>query len=109
MSDALALQVEGPSSALPAGRKNIVICCDGTGNLFSAPNPRGPRDEFDGVNSNVVKIYTAIEVSNRQVAYYHPGVGTMGAPTATHWATKEWSRVKGLAFGAGFRDNVLDA
>lgn len=89
--------------------KNIVICCDGTGNCFSVPNPEGPRDKKNGQNSNVVKLYTALEVSNRQVAYYHPGVGTMGAPNATNWLTKEWSRVKGLAFGAGFRDNVLDA
>ena len=33
----------------------------------------------------------------------------MGAPTATHWWSRWWSKVKGLAFGAGFRDNVLDA
>jgi uncharacterized protein (DUF2235 family) len=90
-------------------RKNIVICCDGTGNDYSRPNPTGPKDKRNGYNSNVVKLYTALEVNNQQVAYYHPGVGTMGAPTATHWITREWSRIKGLAFGAGFRDNVLDA
>jgi uncharacterized protein (DUF2235 family) len=96
--------------ALPTpARKNIVICCDGTGNYFTAPNPEGPRDKTNGCNSNVVKLYTAVEVCNSQVAYYHPGVGTMGAPTATHWIGKEWTRIKGLAFGAGFRDNVLDA
>ncbi len=89
--------------------KNIVICCDGTGNDYSRPNPMGPKDKQNGCNSNVVKLYTMLEVSDRQVAYYHPGVGTMGAPTATHWITKGWSRIKGLAFGAGFRDNVLDA
>ena len=77
--------------------KNIVICCDGTGN------------EFGGSNSNVVKLYTALTIDNQQVGYYHPGVGTMGAPTARNRIESAWTRIKGLAFGAGFRDNVLDA
>ena len=77
--------------------KNIVICCDGTGN------------DFGQCNSNVVRLYTALIVDNRQVAYYHPGVGTMGAPTARTKAGKKLSLLLGLAFGAGFRDNVLDA
>ena len=87
--------------------KNIIICCDGTGNEFSAPNPS--RKPSDGQNSNVVKLYTALCVDNDQVAYYHPGVGTMGAPTARYKWTQEWTKIMGLAFGAGFRDNVFDA
>ncbi len=87
-----------PSSVQPTG-KNIIICCDGTGN------------EFGSFNSNVVRLYTTLDLSNetKQVAYYHPGVGTMGAPTARNVIEKEWSRIAGLAFGAGFRDNVFDA
>jgi uncharacterized protein (DUF2235 family) len=88
-------------------RKNIVICCDGTGNDFSAPNPS--KDPNDGQNSNVIKLYTALVIDNRQVGYYHPGVGTMGAPNAGGWLSQQWSKTKGLAFGAGFRDNLLDA
>ena len=57
----------------------------------------------------MVKLYTALQIDNDQVGYYHPGVGTMGAPFATHWWSREWSKIKGLAFGAGFRDNVIDA
>ena len=42
--------------------KNIVICCDGTGN------------EFGDHNSNVVKLYGALLIDGiQQVAYYHPG------------------------------------
>lgn len=81
----------------PKKPKNIVICCDGTGN------------EFGDANSNVVKLYTALTIDNDQVGYYHPGVGTMGAPTARNRLEKQWTRLKGLAFGAGFRDNVFDA
>ena len=89
-------------------KKKIVICCDGTGNEFGAPNP-DPANPSAGRNSNVVKLYTALQIDNHQVGYYHPGVGTMGAPTATHWWSRQWTKIKGLAFGAGFSDNVIDA
>jgi len=85
--------------------KKIIVCCDGTGNEFMAKAPL-PTDT-DG-NSNVVKLYTALDLSPTQIAYYHPGVGTMGDPSKTGIA-RWWSKVKGLAFGWGFQDNVLDA
>ena len=78
--------------------KNIVICCDGTGN------------EFGDCNSNVVKLYSTLIIDGKQqVGYYHPGVGTMGAPTAHNKISKAWSIVMGLAFGAGLLANVGDA
>lgn len=78
--------------------KNIVICCDGTGN------------EFGDHNSNVVKLYSTLIIDGRtQVGYYHPGVGTMGAPTAHNRISKAWSVVMGLAFGVGLLANVGDA
>jgi uncharacterized protein (DUF2235 family) len=78
--------------------KNIVICCDGTG------------DEFGGDrNSNVVKLYSTLRIDGTQAGYYHPGVGTMGSPAARNWIGKQWSRAKGLAFGAGLLGNVADA
>jgi uncharacterized protein (DUF2235 family) len=79
--------------------KNIVLCCDGTGN------------EFGATNSNVVCLYTSLALLNpaAQVAYYHPGLGTMGAPAARGAIEKQWTRLVGLAFGGGFRDNVFDA
>lgn len=95
------------STAQPR-KKKIVLCCDGTGNEFGTPNP-ARRNKNAGQNSNVVKLYTALQIDNKQAGYYHPGVGTMGAPNATHRWSREWSKIKGLAFGAGFRDNVIDA
>lgn len=77
--------------------KNIVICCDGTGN------------EFNGTNSNVVKLYSNLVISKDQVGYYHPGVGTMGSPTASGPVEKQWTRIQGLAVGSGLLDNVGDA
>lgn len=84
-----------------AASKSIFVFCDGTGNEFAT------KDSLDG-NSNVVKLYTALKLDNDQVAYYHPGVGTLGDPTK-QGIKRQWSIVKGLAFGLGFEDNVLDA
>jgi uncharacterized protein (DUF2235 family) len=79
--------------------KNIVLCCDGTGN------------EFGFANSNVVKLYSVLDLSSpdRQIAYYHPGLGTMGAPTALTKFTKWWTRLFGLMFGRGLMDDIGDA
>jgi uncharacterized protein (DUF2235 family) len=78
--------------------KNIVICCDGTGN------------EYGDHNSYVVKVYRTLVINDaQQVAYYHPGVGTMGAPTARNRLEMVWTMLTGLAFGGGLLDNVADA
>ena len=77
--------------------KNIVICCDGTGNQFGAQN------------SNVINLYKTLVCDATQTAYYHPGVGTMGARAALTGIAQWWTRVLGLAFGYGISDNVADA
>lgn len=87
--------------------KNIVVCCDGTGNQFADANSADPSKS--SANSNVVKFYTALTINNEQVGYYHPGVGTMGAPQARSKVEKSWSMLTGLAFASGFMDNVEDA
>jgi uncharacterized protein (DUF2235 family) len=76
-----------------------VICCDGTGN------------GFDRVleESNVAKLYSSMEINAEQIGYYHPGVGTMGSANSRNSLEREWSRIKGLAFGAGLLENVGDA
>lgn len=75
--------------------KNIVICCDGTGNEFKA----------DG-RSNVVKLYSTLVINADQVGYYHPGVGTMGAPSADTWLGKKWTQLLGLGIGRGLLEDV---
>ena len=75
--------------------KNIVLCCDGTGN------------EFGRNNTNVVLTYMLAEKDDRQVVYYDPGVGTGG------WEYEEDGgglRAKGdRATGRGLQRNVEDA
>ncbi|HET9994310.1 MAG TPA: DUF2235 domain-containing protein [Candidatus Acidoferrum sp.] len=78
--------------------KNIVICCDGTGN------------EYGDNKSNVLKLFSALVIQpGVQTAYYHPGVGTMGARNALSALGKAWTQVRGLAFGYGLSDNIADA
>lgn len=78
--------------------KNIVVCCDGTGN------------EFGATNSNVVRLYSVLEDDPQtQVIYYHPGLGTIGAPNALTKLEKWWTRMIGLAFGYGLSANIGDA
>lgn len=77
--------------------KNIVICCDGTSN------------EFGHRKSNVVKLYKTLICNQEQIAYYHPGVGTIGSRNALSHIGKWWTRIIGLAFGYGLSENVADA
>src|SRR5262249_28660476 len=77
--------------------KNIVICCDGTGN------------EFGHESSNVVKLYKMFVCNASQIGYYHPGVGTMGARNALTRIGKWWTRIIGLQFGYELSDNIADA
>lgn len=78
--------------------KNIVVCCDGTGN------------EYGDCNSNVVSLYQSLVLDDKQqVAYYHPGVGTEGSPTSRNRLEAAFSVVMGLGFGAGLLSYVGDA
>jgi uncharacterized protein (DUF2235 family) len=79
--------------------KNIIICCDGTGNDLHNPD----------TDSNVVKLYNTLHICPEQIAYYHPGVGTLGSPNVNGRLAKWWSQMRGLAFDAGLLDNVGDA
>src|SRR5690242_6523688 len=77
--------------------KNIVICCDGTGN------------EINANLSNVLKLFRILRKNDEQTVFYDPGVGTISS-------SDPWSRLKsnafsvlGLATGYGLDENVLDA
>jgi uncharacterized protein (DUF2235 family) len=78
--------------------RNIVLCCDGTANQFAVDR------------TNVVKLYYCLlQDSDRQVVYYHPGLGTMEPPGALIGFTKKATRLAGLAFGSGLEADVRDA
>jgi uncharacterized protein (DUF2235 family) len=78
--------------------KKIVICCDGTNNKFGV------------TNTNVVKLYASlVYLPGEQIVYYHPGVGTLGAPNALTKFSKWWTQLFGSAFGYGITDAISDA
>lgn len=78
--------------------KNIVLCCDGTSN------------QFNDAQTNVVRLYSClVNDPERQVTFYHPGLGTMAQTGVLTSVGDKLSRTAGLAFGLGIRDHIRDA
>lgn len=77
--------------------KNIVICCDGTGN------------EINENISNVLKLFRCLKQDENQRVYYDPGVGTLSRSDAWNRFKLNAKMVFGLATGWGLDDNILDA
>lgn len=77
--------------------KNIVICCDGTGNQISWKL------------SNVLKLNRVLQKRADQLVYYNPGVGTVGDFDDWQLFKQGIKEVLGLATGYGLDENVLDA
>jgi uncharacterized protein (DUF2235 family) len=80
----------------PMGR-NIVICCDGTGNEISA-------DE-----TNVLRLARMLTHNDSQIFYYDPGLGTQGAPTLDFASRQELLKILGMGLGWGLFDRVSQA
>ena len=80
--------------------RNLVLCLDGT-----AGQVRGDGD------SNSVRLYDLLDHTDEsaQVAYYDPGVGTFSSPGAWTPVARALSRLGGLIYGAGLRENLGDA
>jgi len=81
--------------------KNLVVCCDGTGN------------EISENISNVLKLYRVLRKTSKtqplQVVFYDPGVGTLARPDPWTKLKQDTVAVLGLATGYGLDDNVLAA
>lgn len=75
--------------------KNIVICCDGTGN------------EYGRNNTNVVELYSVANNDGEQIAFYDPGVGTGGWEYEE--STGDLRSKSDQATGHGLMNNVMDA
>jgi uncharacterized protein (DUF2235 family) len=77
--------------------RNLVVCLDGTAN------------EPETGSTNVARIYDLCVKDEGQLAYYDPGVGTMGARSATTRFGQAATRAAGLVVGYGIRDNIAEA
>jgi len=73
--------------------RNLVFCCDGTGNTAAAPA------------SNVVHLHRRLrDAPATQVSRYEPGVGTFSV--LTPWRGGPVGRALGLLFGYGLSRNI---
>jgi uncharacterized protein (DUF2235 family) len=78
--------------------KNVVVCCDGTAN------------EFAKDHTNVLKLFRVLDNDpDRQVAFYHPGLGTMEATAALTSVARQTTKLLGLAVGYGLERDVTNA
>ena len=78
--------------------RNIVICCDGTGNRYGQKN------------TNVVKLFQIlIKHPKRQPAFYDPGVGTLGSHFSLTFIGRALTKLMGLVTAYGMTKNIEDA
>ena len=78
--------------------KNIVVCCDGTGNKVNVNE-----------NSNIVHLFACLEKSANQLCYYSPGLGTITPLWVENELSKKWYKLKAMVSGYSLKNNVLDA
>jgi uncharacterized protein (DUF2235 family) len=77
--------------------KNVVICCDGTGN------------EVEGNLSNVLKLFRIAQKNEYQRVYYSPGIGTIGSNDSWTRLKQDSKSVFELATGYGLDSEIGDA
>lgn len=78
--------------------RNLVLCCDGTSNQFTAHR------------TNVLKLCYALEKdTERQLVYYHPGLGTRAPVGIGTSFGGFWGKAAGLALGYGLQADIADA
>lgn len=78
--------------------KNIIICCDGTDNKLTINE-----------NTNVIHLYSCLEINDQQIAYYNPGVGTIAPNGVRNWLARKWHVVKDQVSASSLETNVMDA
>jgi uncharacterized protein (DUF2235 family) len=88
-----------PTTPSVPTKRNLVMCLDGTNN-----------EPEHGV-TNVARIFDIAQKNepHKQLVYYDPGVGTMGARGAVTQLGQALTRVAGLAAGFGIKDDIEQA
>ena len=77
--------------------RNLVLLLDGTSN------------EIETDRSNILRLYGTLDKGDGQLVYYHPGVGTFGAPNSWSRAWRRFTELWGQLTGWGVDQNVTDA
>lgn len=81
------------------GRRNLVICIDGTSNQFSKKN------------TNVVELYSRLVKDDNQLTFYNSGIGTYAEPSWKSWDYRKQVIMNklDLAFALRFEKIILGA
>jgi uncharacterized protein (DUF2235 family) len=77
--------------------RNVVICCDGTANQCAVDK------------TNVIKLFSILRQTADQVAFYHPGIGTMEPEGAVTDIGRMLRRGLGMAVGWGLERDIAHA
>ena len=77
--------------------KNIVICCDGTGN------------DLSGAPSNVLRFFRSLKRDESQLTYYDSGVGTLADPSMITDPGKAVAKQLDMATGHSVKRQVCTA
>lgn len=77
--------------------RKIIICLDGTGNRIG------------DCETNVLKLYKALDKSDTQICHYKMGVGTIDGQKMLGSVSQLGIAVIGQIFGKGLEDDVLEA
>jgi uncharacterized protein (DUF2235 family) len=93
----LAATVFGLHSIGADMAKNIVVCCDGTGNQVEANL------------SNVLKLFRIVSKTDLQRVYYTPGIGTLGSNDGWTRIKQDTKAVFELATGYGLDHDIMSS
>lgn len=81
----------------PSPPRNMVLCFDGT------------SAEPEVSYTNVARLFSMLEHSERQLTYYDPGVGTLGSSAAVTRLGRRLTQIAGVLGGHGIRQNIAEA
>jgi uncharacterized protein (DUF2235 family) len=98
--------METPATAVDRGGKNIVLCCDGTGQTIRAA--RGGQRPGP-MRTNVLRLYDLLEKdTDRQVACYDPGIGTIPGLEGEQRLLRTLRNARDEWLGSGLMANVAE-
>ncbi|EJD37470.1 hypothetical protein AURDEDRAFT_73151 [Auricularia subglabra TFB-10046 SS5] len=81
------------------GKRNLIVCIDGTSNQFSTKN------------TNVVELYSRLVKDETQLTFYNSGIGTYAKPSWRSWSYRKQviANQLDLAFALHFEKIIISA
>lgn len=90
--------------------KNIVICCDGTGQTIPAAESRDRRNQSNPGRSNVLRLFDLlVKDTPHQICWYDPGIGTIPNLEREQRLMHAMRNARDEWLGLGLMENVSQA